>query len=74
MITETKQIACEACFGTKQVVEMKSPGFGQKIPAPPICPVCNGTGVKPKTSSVTRRANHPGDFSTPCPAPSEKIF
>jgi DnaJ-class molecular chaperone len=45
---DTIEDRCEACFGTKHQVEMKPMRFGQKIVAPPICKVCNGTGQKTK--------------------------
>jgi DnaJ-class molecular chaperone len=37
---------CEACFGTGTKTEMKPMKFGQKIAAPPACPICKGTGLK----------------------------
>jgi DnaJ-class molecular chaperone len=43
---DTIEDRCETCFGTGQRVEMKPPRLGQKIPAPPVCPTCEGTGLK----------------------------
>ena len=40
---------CEACFGTKQLVEAQSPYPHRKI-LYRECPVCKGTGKKPKAS------------------------
>jgi hypothetical protein len=48
MNTIAPEERCEACFGTKQPGEMRTPGFAQKIAPPPECPVCNGTAKSRK--------------------------
>ena len=46
---ETTTDRCEACFGTKQDSSMRSPYPQRKI-LWIDCPVCKGTGLKPKAS------------------------
>jgi DnaJ-class molecular chaperone len=49
MSTSTNETdeTCEACFGTKQDTSMRSPYPPRQI-LYRECPVCNGTGKKPK--------------------------
>ena len=48
----TKDKICEACFGTGQEVVMRPIRFGAKLLPPRECPVCGGTGLRPKPANV----------------------
>lgn len=41
---------CEACFGIGTEAKMQAVVFGHPIKPMPICPICKGTGKKPKAS------------------------